>query len=116
MRPSARRFSTSRICPPPSMTALATRQARMRPVWLIATRWPRRSKMGAARPRPRSALAQTPPRHQAERLDHDGLGHLRLAGEAVFKRDRHFDDVGAAAHRAPGALDLEPVASGAQVR
>ena len=56
--------------------------------------------------------AQAPPRHQAERLDHDERRHLRLAGLAVDEADRHLGDGGAVLARPVRHLDLEAVALG----
>ena len=65
----------------------AARRPRPTGPWRAAAR---RHAAGAAHD-----AAQAPPRHQAERLDHDERGHLRLAGLAVDEADRHLGDGGA---------------------
>src|SRR5664279_3681581 len=47
-----------------------------------------------------------------ERLEEDGLAHLRCAFAALLESDRHLDDAGAEAVGAESRLDLEGVTAG----
>jgi alpha-1,6-mannosyltransferase len=59
--------------------------------------------------------ADSPPRHQGQRLEDGGAGQLRTSGDPVGEDDRHLSDRGVDGVGPVHGLDLEGVAVGSRV-